>query len=1004
MDGDVLMNLKKRKDAVSSVFSLILVLIIFFSSITSILLWGLPYIESEKAKNRSEAIAGEFSSLDEILQKLATDGADSIRIEDIFNEDGSIDIESSGDKLLLMYSFDEGYEFNVSDLAENQIDIHMSKGQLNDAKVYWFEETTCFLSGTQVLMADGSYKNIEFIKSGDVVLSYDFNKDIFVEDKVEELLIYNESLMYDYYLVLNGNVCVTPNHLFYVNNEWVSAEQIRIGDYLTNENLNEVNIFSVEKEYERKITYDLKLSSCNVYFADGFLVKSDLGYLENALFDIFYNFHNLFTFNPNAKDAFGHNDMEYGIEIDYVENEKYQLTAIGQEVIICFMPGTPVNMADGSYKNIEDIVIGDLVKVFNEETSIVEIAPVVRLQTIWHDNVHEILLSDGKVLKPTANHPFLVSGKGWCTISGLDELEMGAGIIEIGDFLFCLNSKDELDVVEVLDIVSFEGNYLTYNFVDMKYGTFIADDIITHNSAPEKPKYPLVTTEVIQSGDVGETTFIGRGNILFIGSEERFSRGICYTGGLIEEECESETGYFDTGAYSTSISSLSEGTYYRYYAVACNRIGCSFGLEQYFLTKPAALLSFSATADTDQVMLSWTHGTGGDKVYIEYSQDSEPIPWNKGSGTIVPGGDLGIFSGTSTIHTGLSSNSVYYYKAWSIANDRGQESDGSNAKPYGAASTASAILDSSNNPPNPPSLTGSYNVYYNDTLYSFIAAPSGGGGISSYNFSWGDGTYIEGGSVQEHSWSQAGIYEIRAKAIDGEGLQSDWSEPLVIQVKYTVRAPLDEEMFASSFFEDLSGITGVYPISTQGIHALKGTVRIDLYNNNYPSTPIGLRGRIPFGRIWIFDLGHICHTYQSNNGFYKTMFQNGGVVKITPSSRYLQESSNIYESGSSTLVCKVTQIRGDGATSGSGTGNYKFQLHLLNSFVAESQTSQVCNLKLKIIGSNQDLWYTYLTFAWTPDFTEQSGSYSDTLLYKNGASTKLACYSSIIRVNILDIR
>jgi len=158
MDGDVLMNLKKRKDAVSSVFSLILVLIIFFSSITSILLWGLPYIESEKAKNRSEAIAGEFSSLDEILQKLATDGADSIRIEDIFNEDGSIDIESSGDKLLLMYSFDEGYEFNVSDLAENQIDIHMSKGQLNDAKVYWFEETTCFLSGTQVLMADGSYK------------------------------------------------------------------------------------------------------------------------------------------------------------------------------------------------------------------------------------------------------------------------------------------------------------------------------------------------------------------------------------------------------------------------------------------------------------------------------------------------------------------------------------------------------------------------------------------------------------------------------------------------------------------------------------------------------------------------------------------------------------------------------------------------------------------------------------------------------------------------------
>ncbi|KAA0004735.1 MAG: hypothetical protein FE038_01840 [Thermoplasmata archaeon] len=102
--------------------------------------------------------------------------------------------------------------------------------------------------------------------------------------------------------------------------------------------------------------------------------------------------------------------------------------------------------------------------------------------TRWHDNVCELHLENGKVLKPTANHPFLTKGKGWTTISGLDELGMGAGKLEVGDYLYCLNSDGELEEVRVVDIVPVEGSYLTYNLVDMKYGTFLADDIVTHNS------------------------------------------------------------------------------------------------------------------------------------------------------------------------------------------------------------------------------------------------------------------------------------------------------------------------------------------------------------------------------------------------------------------------------------------------------------------------------------------------------------------------------------------
>ena len=129
------------------------------------------------------------------------------------------------------------------------------------------------------------------------------------------------------------------------------------------------------------------------------------------------------------------------------------------------MPDTPINMADGSYKRIDEVEPGDLVKVFNEESQSIEFAPVTDLNIAWHDNVHYLYLDSGKVLRPTANHPFLVRDKGWCTISGLDELNMGAGLLEVDDYVYQLTEDNILKWVKVTNIVPFEGNYLTYNFL-----------------------------------------------------------------------------------------------------------------------------------------------------------------------------------------------------------------------------------------------------------------------------------------------------------------------------------------------------------------------------------------------------------------------------------------------------------------------------------------------------------------------------------------------------------
>ena len=67
------------------------------------------------------------------------------------------------------------------------------------------------------------------------------------------------------------------------------------------------------------------------------------------------------------------------------------------------------------------------------------------------------------------------------TISGLDEMGMGAGKLEIGDHVYRTQPNGTIKEVKITDIIPIQGTYLTYNFVDMRTGTYLADNIIIHN-------------------------------------------------------------------------------------------------------------------------------------------------------------------------------------------------------------------------------------------------------------------------------------------------------------------------------------------------------------------------------------------------------------------------------------------------------------------------------------------------------------------------------------------
>ena len=79
----------------------------------------------------------------------------------------------------------------------------------------------------------------------------------------------------------------------------------------------------------------------------------------------------------------------------------------------CFTGDTPVLMADGSSKPIQDIQPGDQVTAWDPDTDTTQPRTVTRTWT--HENTETLVvrLEDGGQVETTAGHPFLTKDHGW---------------------------------------------------------------------------------------------------------------------------------------------------------------------------------------------------------------------------------------------------------------------------------------------------------------------------------------------------------------------------------------------------------------------------------------------------------------------------------------------------------------------------------------------------------------------------------------------------------------
>jgi intein/homing endonuclease len=123
-------------------------------------------------------------------------------------------------------------------------------------------------------MADGTYKNIEQVKEGEWVVSYDTENNLKTISEVAHSLVHEDV---EGYVIINGELEVTSNHPMWIVNrqEWAQVHTIKLEDILLDSNGKEIMVISLEDINGVNIVYNLELEGEHQnYFAGDILVHN----------------------------------------------------------------------------------------------------------------------------------------------------------------------------------------------------------------------------------------------------------------------------------------------------------------------------------------------------------------------------------------------------------------------------------------------------------------------------------------------------------------------------------------------------------------------------------------------------------------------------------------------------------------------------------------------------------------------------------------------------------
>ena len=115
--------------AVVAVIDIILISLIVLLAIGSITMWAIPYIERQKAINSTQFISHQFEVFNSLLLDVCEEGVNSSRCFPLYINDGEVDLDCTGDMLVIWYSLNSKINFTVNNISDGDkvFDIHFNR-------------------------------------------------------------------------------------------------------------------------------------------------------------------------------------------------------------------------------------------------------------------------------------------------------------------------------------------------------------------------------------------------------------------------------------------------------------------------------------------------------------------------------------------------------------------------------------------------------------------------------------------------------------------------------------------------------------------------------------------------------------------------------------------------------------------------------------------------------------------------------------------------------------
>jgi hypothetical protein len=176
-------------------------------------------------------------------------------------------------EIMDVYKGDKYDETAITEIYYDGIDVH------------------CFAAGTNILMADKTEKNIELIKTGDNILTFNNQTNQLSKTIVTQLVVTRHSnlikLTFD-----DREIIVTDDHPFFTDNKhWSSVNPDKSNNsylqdkFVTQLSLND-NVFvpsdnkfirlkSIEHIAGEQLTYTIEITTGDSFIANGLLVKTE---------------------------------------------------------------------------------------------------------------------------------------------------------------------------------------------------------------------------------------------------------------------------------------------------------------------------------------------------------------------------------------------------------------------------------------------------------------------------------------------------------------------------------------------------------------------------------------------------------------------------------------------------------------------------------------------------------------------------------------------------------